>query len=403
MTDPPAGPAARRARSRRVDSPAVVGLGDMWFASPRRTLLGVGIAQVIEIPGPWPEHLGRVVDVLAAIATDDEVGTAGSGPVAFGALPFDRSAPARMVVPADLRGSTPDGTHWHTAIEPTEPRPDPGGRALNRRLEISAVQTEAEWCGMVSDARQRIRDGRLRKVVLARAIDVEADGHLDPIEIGGRLAAAHPHALRWCIDGFVGASPELLVSRMADVVRAQPMAGTTVRTGDPNEDATRAAELMASTKNRAEHQITIDAVHDALLGWCSYLDAQPQPSVIPAGSVQHLATLVEGRLSHPAPAVTELVAALHPTPAVGGWPRDEAIDLIAELEPVDRGRYAGPVGWVDRHGNGAWAVGLRSAECHGNRARLFAGVGVVEDSDPRAELAETQAKFAATLPHLVVI
>jgi len=195
----------------------------------------------------------------------------------------------------------------------------------------------------------------------------------------------------------VGASPELLVSRFGDVVRAHPMAGTTPRSGDPEIDQRQAAELLHSAKNRAEHQITIDMVLDTLLGWSSFVDAAPAPAVVAAGSVQHLATLVEGRLSEPPASVLELVAALHPTPAVGGYPREAALDLIAELEPDPRGRYAGPVGWVDAAGNGAWAVGLRSASIDGTAARLFAGVGVVADSDPRSELAETQAKFAATL------
>jgi menaquinone-specific isochorismate synthase len=179
------------------------------------------------------------------------------------------------------------------------------------------------------------------------------------------------------------------------------MAGTTPRSGDPDLDARRAGELLSSAKNRREHQITIDVVHDTLLPWCSYLDAEPEPSVAPAGSVQHLATMVEGRLSHPAPSVLDLVAALHPTPAVGGWPREPALELLAELEPRSRGRYAGPVGWVDGRGTGACAVGIRSIEIDGACASVFAGVGVVADSDPRSELEETRAKLRATLPSLL--
>ena len=207
--------------------------------------------------------------------------------------------------------------------------------------------------------------------------------------------------MTFAVDGFVGASPELLVSRVGDVVRAQPMAGTTPRTGEPEADQRRAGELLSSEKNRQEHQITIDMVHDTLLPWCSFLDAEPEPSVVPAGPVQHLASIVEGRLSHPTPSVLDLVAALHPTPAVGGWPRTEALALIDELEHVDRGRYAGPVGWVDAEGNGAWAVGIRSVQLEGRSARLFAGVGVVEDSDPLAELEETRSKAQALLGSIV--
>ncbi len=142
-------------------------------------------------------------------------------------------------------------------------------------------------------------------------------------------------------------------------------------------------------------------VHDTLLPWCCFLDAEPSPSVVPAGPVQHLASIVEGRLSHPTPSVLDLVAALHPTPAVGGWPRAEALALIDELEHVDRGRYAGPVGWVDAEGNGAWAVGIRSVQLDGRTARLFAGVGVVEDSDALAELEETRSKAQALLGSIV--
>lgn len=147
--------------------------------------------------------------------------------------------------------------------------------------------------------------------------------------------------------------------------------------------------------------MTILRAHDALLGWCSYLDAQPEPQVVEAGAVLHLATLVEGRLSHPVPSVLDLVAALHPTPAVGGWPLDPALALIDELEGLDRDRVGGAVGWVDADGNGEFAVAIRSALLDGRSARLLAGVGIVADSDPQAELEETRAKFAAVLPYLI--
>jgi menaquinone-specific isochorismate synthase len=142
-------------------------------------------------------------------------------------------------------------------------------------------------------------------------------------------------------------------------------------------------------------------VHDTLLPWCSYLDEEAEPSIVAMANVQHLATRLEGKLSSPAASVLELVTALHPTPAVGGAPRDVALAMITELEQLDRGRYAGPVGWVDAEGNGTWAVGIRSAELAGTTARVFAGVGVVADSEPASELAETRAKMQAVLGALV--
>src|SRR2546421_2972904 len=153
------------------------------------------------------------------------------------------------------------------------------------------------------------------------------------------------------------------------------MAGTAPRGGDPTSDAQLAASLLASAKDRNEHQITIDMVHDTLLPWCSFLDYEAEPSIVPVANLQHLATLVEGRLSQPAPSVLELVLALHPTPAVCGQPREAALAYILEHEGFDRDRYAGAVGWVDGRGNGAWAVTLRCAALDGRVAHLYAGNG----------------------------
>lgn len=388
----------RRADGRDGDS-----LPTTMFLSPRRELRGWGRALTIDVPEPWVDHLHVVTEALAAIESSGDLGaTPGSGPVAFAALPFDRSASARFIVPARVHGSTGEGTAWITEVSPSLDDVDSADSAGEpTELSIRAVISAQAWCELVSEATARIASSALDKVVLARELIVTADRPIDPHRLAQRLAAAHPHAFRFDIDGFVGASPELLVSRFEDVVRAHPMAGTTPRTGDHDIDDRQAVELLHSGKNRDEHQITIDMVLDTLLGWTSFVDATPAPSVVAAGSVQHLATLVEGRLSDPAPSVLELVRALHPTPAVGGFPRAEALDLIAELEPSGRGRYAGPVGWVDAMGNGAWAVGLRSVSVEGTEARLLAGVGIVADSDPHSELAETRAKFAATLGSIV--
>jgi menaquinone-specific isochorismate synthase len=282
-----------------------------------------------------------------------------------------------------------------------------------RRYAVESTMDPAEWCALVERATKVLADRpaagtpdapgapALAKVVLAREIRVTADRPLDRVAVLSRLRAAYPDCHLVSVDGLVGASPELLVSRAGDVVRSHPMAGTAPRGGDPTTDQRLAASLLASVKDRAEHQITIDMVHDTLLGWCSYLDYEAEPSVVAVANVQHLATLVQGRLSRPAPSVLELVAALHPTPAVAGWPRDEAVAWITAHEGFDRGRYAGTVGWVDGRGNGTWAVALRCAEVDGPMARVFAGNGVVVDSDPQAELAETQAKLQALLSAIV--
>ncbi|MCU1499916.1 MAG: isochorismate synthase, partial [Acidimicrobiales bacterium] len=190
-------------------------------------------------------------------------------------------------------------------------------------------------------------------------------------------------------------------ARHDDIVRSQPMAGTAPRRGDPQADARMVASLLASPTYRHEHQVTIDAVHDGLLAFSSYVDYEPEPSVVALANVAHLATSGEGRLSPPPASILELVDALHPTPAVCGRPRPEALALIAELEDLERGCYAGAVGWVDAAGNGQFAVSIRGAAIDGNVARVIAGNGIVGDSDPATELIETRAKLQAMLGAIV--
>jgi menaquinone-specific isochorismate synthase len=218
-----------------------------------------------------------------------------------------------------------------------------------------------------------------------------------------RLRASFGSSYRYSIDGFIGASPELLVRVDGNTVESHPLAGTAPRTGDPATDARVAAELIASTKNQVEHRAVIDMVHDTLLPWCSFLDWEPEPSIVAVANVQHLGSRVEGHLSDPRPNVLDLVRALSPTPALGGAPRAEALALIAAVEGFERGRYGGAVGWVDAAGNGTWAVAIRCAELSADRrtARLVAGGGIVAESEPLAELAETQAKLQAMLSAIV--
>jgi menaquinone-specific isochorismate synthase len=342
---------------------------------------------------------------------DDAVGGAGAGAVAFGALPFAAERPADLVVPEVVWGVDTDGRAWVTTIGPAG-GPEPDWAELTRaprrvaadppgRVEVSSVRSEAWWCELVARATEVMRTAEaahgLSKVVLARELLAEADAPFDRLMVLRRLRDRYPGCFLFHVDGFLGASPELLVSREGELVRAQPMAGTAPRDDDPVRDTALADALFASPTYRHEHQITIDMVYDTLLPWCSYLDYEAEPSIARVANVQHLATLVEGRLSQPAPSILELVRALHPTPAVSGRPRELAQQWIAANEGFDRGRYAGTVGWVDGAGNGSWAVSIRCAEVHGTTARLYAGNGIVAGSDPATELAETQAKLLAVL------
>jgi len=398
------------------------------FTHPSGSLAGAGTALRIPLPRGGPDAIAAAVArSLGSIERVDDVRAPGCGPVAFGALPFAPGAPAELVVPRVLVGRGEDGTRWVTTVtspaDPADPEDpntwvanvgadrDRGGRdgrvvghdELPGAFEVVTNMAPGEWCQRIEKACARLRAGELRKVVLAREVDIRADTAISRRAVLERLRDAYPGCMLFAVDNFVGASPELLVARHGDRVRSHPLAGTAPRSADLEADALLAAELRSSDKNREEHRITIDMVHEALLPYCSYLDEEAEPSIVPMANVMHLGTMVEGQLSSPAPSVLELALTLHPTPAVGGWPTDRALAVIDELEGIDRGRYAGPVGWVDADGNGEWAVGIRSAElgADGLTARVFAGVGVVADSDPLSELAETRAKFQAMLSAII--
>jgi menaquinone-specific isochorismate synthase len=423
-------PAGLLARTRILDADpdlvAVAGDDGVVFVKERVGVAGVGFAARIPVPRSGGAADAAVVAAsLAAIDHDDPVHHPGSGPVAIGALPFAPSAAGELVVPRIVVGRSEDGTRWVTTIAAADDEPSSHEvdqvvrRGLDRstgfardagldpadagpgEYSLRALRSAASWCDAVSEATVRIARGEAEKVVLARAVEVRTDQPLAPSAILDQLRRSYPASHLFSVGGFLGATPELLVARSGHRVTAHPMAGTAPRSGDPSADARLAASLLASSNTRAEHRHTIDMVHDTLLPWCSYLDEEAEPSVVAMANVQHLGTRLEGRLSDPPASVLELVTALHPTPAVGGTPRAAALALIADLEELDRGRYAGPVGWVDAAGNGTWAVGIRSAEIDGTTARLFAGVGVVADSDPAQELAETRAKLQALLGALV--
>jgi menaquinone-specific isochorismate synthase len=227
--------------------------------------------------------------------------------------------------------------------------------------------------------------------VLARDLYATAERPFDPRAVLGRLSARYPDCYTFACSGLVGATPELLVRRDGDQVRSLVLAGTTSRGSTPEEDARLAAELQASAKEIEEHQYAAASVRDALAPLCESLDVSPV-ELLTLPNVHHLGTRVVGKLATDRSALA-LAAALHPTAAVGGDPTDVAVELIRELESMDRARYAGPVGWLDANGNGEWGIALRSAQLDGNRARLFAGCGIVAGSDPVSELAETMVKF----------
>lgn len=332
---------------------------------------------------------GDLADAVAGILGE----TAGS--VAFGALPFDAALGARLAVPHNVRrGGGASGAG---------PAPVWTGRGLTMRSEPSLQS----YRNAVSRALEHIAAGPLEKVVLARSLIVTAAAPWDAVALLRRLRAADPASYVFSApiphsngSVLVGASPELLVSRSGREVRSNPLAGSARRTGDRAADRVAAVRLFADAKERREHAYVVDAARAALAPFCVSIEVDDEPTVMATARMLHLSTQIRGRLRVPEPSALHLAAALHPTPAVCGTPTEDARRTIAELEGMDRGLYAGLVGWVDENGDGEWAVTLRCAVLDGERATLFAGAGIVEGSDPQAELDETDAKFATLLDAL---
>jgi len=274
-----------------------------------------------------------------------------------------------------------------------------------RKLQVTPVRNPVAWTAAVGSASARLRAGDAAKVVLAREMLARGDGVVSAAMVARSLRAAYPSCFTYLITGadgtaFAGASPELLIRRSGRRAFSQPMAGSVARGATEAEDERLARELEESSKDAVEHRIVSDFVVDALRPFAQSVSARP-PEVVRFTNIQHLATSVGAELVDPPADVLQLAAALHPTPAVGGWPREAADALIDELEGMERGWYAGAVGWIDSHGDGEFAVALRCGLLWEDGARLYAGVGVMPDSDPARELEETELKFNALLTALI--
>jgi menaquinone-specific isochorismate synthase len=263
------------------------------------------------------------------------------------------------------------------------------------------VPEEFVWRGAVETAVARMQRGELEKVVLARAVDVVAEATVDARIVAGRLARRFPSCFTYVCDGLVGASPELLVRRTGRQAESLVLAGTVGRSADDDEDARLEQSLLASAKDRHEHRLAVESVMANLRGTAVEVEADEGPQLLRLANLSHLATHVQAWLPHDAPSALSLALRLHPTAAVGGTPAAAALELIRALEAAPRERYAGPVGWVDASGDGEFALALRCAQLDGARARLWAGAGIVAESDPDAEVAETTVKLEAALSALL--
>ncbi|HUE07248.1 MAG TPA: isochorismate synthase [Acidimicrobiales bacterium] len=399
------------------------------FDRPGLTLVGWGTAELVAAD--------EADAALRAIPCDDQVGGPASGVVALGALPFTDAMSGLLVIPRFTMGIESDAEgvtrRWATAVGPADaPLPSteelfdaviwqygsaPEVTHADSDVSVGAVSSALDSAGYRAAVAEAVRtmqapDARLRKVVLSRPLTVELSGRLPLTPVLRRLRAAEPTCTVFAMptaDGtFLGASPELLVARHESRVTCHPLAGTVPRGTTARTDADAQGRLAGSDKERAEHRYVVDDIAGMLAPFCDELTVPETPSLVTFRSVAHLGTRIVGHLKAPLPTILELLDRLHPTPAVGGTPRADALAAIKAGEPDDRGYWAGPVGWADARGDGEWMIGIRSALLNAHDATpgrtvlgLRAGSGIVADSDPEAEAEETNVKLATVLDTVI--
>lgn len=365
-----------------------------------------GWGETLRLDVHGADRIARLARTWAAVSeiaeVDDAVGLPGSGLTAFGAFAFDdRSArPSTLIVPAAIVGRR-GGRTWATLIHDVdEPAPEPRPRPLGPYWPASlgrGAQSPEDYQAAVRAAVARIAQRAFEKVVLARDLVGTVPADADLRRLVRALATEYPDCWTYAADGIIGASPETLVTVTGGTMTARVLAGTAARGADTDTDTAAAVALATSAKDLDEHEYAVQSVLAALRPHTAALAASEQPFTLKLPNVWHLATDVEGALSNAATAL-DLASALHPTAAVAGSPTHAALDAIRTLEPFDRGRYAGPVGWVDSHGDGEWAIALRcaqfaAAEGDARAVVAHAGAGIVAGSQPESELLETRVKF----------
>ena len=383
--------------------------GDRFQDVARECLSGETIA---DEPRDLPPGAGGVW--AGGFAFDPEGGASS----AWSSLP-----PASLVLP-ELSLCRTDGEAFLTVNAIVHPGDDPDEKSASlsvrlsglredplplldphptSRVEISSARPPGDFERMIASATERIATGEMSKIVLAREVLVAAGAAHDPAAVFGAMREQFPSCFCFCCGtpeaAFIGASPELLLRRSGASVSTVALAGSTRRSSDPAVDDHLGEQLLRSDKDRREHAIVAERIARSLRQHAVWVETEPEPWVVKVANIQHLATPIVAQLAEPRSAV-ELAGMLHPTPAVGGEPWPATADAIAELEQMDRGWYAGPVGWMDATEDGEFCVALRSALLRDREAHLYAGVGVVAGSEPAAELAETEIKLQALLPLL---
>jgi isochorismate synthase len=418
--------------------------GDRYFCFEQPSRGGfalAGLGQAVELEGRGPHRFAEIAalarELSRRIVADDPAGDplrpAAAGPVFVGGFAFAHDGgtnpewaslpPASLVLP-ELALARHRGEARLTVCVAVEPDDDPSALAARAqarldelapsslplfdpdpvdRARVASTAPPSHYEAAVERAVEHIRAGTLNKIVLAREVRTLARRPHDPAAVLGALREVFPDCYCWCVGtpeaAFIGASPELLIRREGSRAQTVALAGTTRRSADPAVDDHLGERLLHDPKEREEHAIVTRAIEQALQPVSVWVATADKPVLVKVQNVQHLATPIRGQLANPLPTV-ELAGRLLPTPAVGGEPREQALPMIPALEGLDRGWYAGAVGWSDVAEDGEFCVALRCALLHGVTAHLYAGCGVVRDSVPSVELAETEVKFQALLPLL---
>jgi len=364
-------------------------------------LIGFGKYKSIRVSGPkrFAEASQWWRNEISQFDIHNNVHGSGTGPILFTSFSFLDAEESELVIPEIIIGRRA-GKSWITWIG-GDRQPQLTSRVLaKQKLDLTwsiGSVSEAEWKERVSQAVVRIKNGELEKVVLARDLNVSSTKAIDAQTLIQRLEAEYPTTWVFLVENLLGATPELLVRLSKSLVTSRVLAGTIRKTGDEAKDLTLAATLAKSSKDLEEHEYAVRSVADALAPYCSSTNVPEAPFVLHLSNVMHLATDVTGVVNDSANPVDmfTVIKALHPSAAVCGTPTDSAREVIGQIEGMNRGRYAGPVGWIDARGDGEVGIALRCGELSGDAQsiRLFAGCGIVAGSNAEEELAESQAKL----------
>ncbi|HEY5111154.1 MAG TPA: isochorismate synthase [Acidimicrobiales bacterium] len=398
----------------RLDTLRALGARVGWLVeTPDVLRVGFGgVADRVHLNG----GLNASTDATAALQrhelTGDD-GSPGTGIVAFASLPFDRNAPGELQIPEFVLTQTKSGDAWLTVLdgssgwrEMLDAVAEPTQETQSLR-SLTYQPTPEEYAHNVALAVEILRRKEIVKIVLARAVLGSVPDVIDAAAILQRLRHREPICTLYSFptsDGrrYVGASPELLVRRSGDEIQCHPLAGTITLPPNVAPDDYE-TWLLGSTKNLHEHGVVVDEIVKNLANVYDDINADAEPTIVALRTVAHLGTWITAKSQGAnAPDALEVLRMLHPTAAVGGIPRESAYELLCRLEEHDRGHYAGPVGWLDEHGDGEWWIGIRGVLLKGREFEAWAGAGIVSESDPSAEREETKDKLAAVLTSVLV-